>query len=137
MLNRSRPSQGKYLAQYLPEISPDQIKRLDFTYQATVGGYVSLARGELADVRSLAPLWGLPEEMVLRFSPEGRELEAQLVRSQFTVADGNRDKTIPSWVDITFNQPVYIHKDADGRRRYRKFFLMKDSPVFYVIVSGD
>ena len=137
VLQRSRPSQEKYLARYLPEIPQDQITGLDYTYQATVGGYVSLAKVKVSDTSKLAPLWNLPEDMVFQFNADSREIEMKLLKAQLTVADENHNKSIPSWVDIDYAEPLYVHKDAVGTQRYRKIFLRKDNPEFYLIVSGD
>jgi len=138
-LSRPKPTKEKYLAKNLPEIPPSQIVRFDFRYRGSVGGSVSLARVEVKDVSLITPLWNLPEKMALNFTKDTPDETAEVfLKCKLTVADDvGYEKSIPSWVDITYTEPVYLHEDGAGTRRSRTFFLRKNNLVFYLLVGED
>lgn len=138
LLSRSRPNQAEYLERYLPEISPYQVVHMDYTYKASVGGYLSLAKIQVAEVGQLNCFWRLSKDMSFDFVSNTRDFEIELLQTQFAVANGgDNDKKIPVWVDLKYDEPIYVFKDSVGKQRYRRFFLRKDCPVFYLLVAGN
>jgi len=132
----ARPSSGEYIKEYLPELKDNEIEKLDYTFYQAVGGYVSLARIEVADVGSVSFAWQTPEDRVLKFDGDMRDVAMQFIQTKFIMAAGKTKEDLPNWVDLDYTSPLHIHKDVAVKHRHRTFFLRKDETVFYLIVSG-
>jgi hypothetical protein len=141
MLERQRPSEGAYIADYLEYFDGSQIEKLDYTYQGAIGGVRTVGRAKFkgpiklrdgiveAKIKAGLTTRGMydPAEMT-------KEPAATLFRHEW---EGYADGAIPSWFDFPFDRKMRTlteaGKGSNAEPRYEKvWYIDDDRNIIYI-----
>lgn len=135
LFRRSTPSKDEYIKKILPELSLDQIEKIDYAYVGAVGGSLSSARIEVKKLKDLEFIRKIPvKEKYEDLSSEDGELGLKRINNILTGCCG--DGKVPPWLKMDLPPPIETRSVRSGRI-IRHFYTSPGQRVFFMVAGED
>jgi len=137
--SRPTPSQSEYVHRYTPSIPTSEIVRIDYKYQGAVGGYATIAKIKVIDLKSL--LDRQTPKTIEQYSPTGEmaELTRKVAEGRFKALAGS---SLPKWFDAPLDRPMTVMTwerpdSTNGPGFTTSWYLDKTNNTIYLMSGGN